>query len=190
MMPLMVSTRSEKLRSWLPILGPVLMVLAVLAVLGTLWGGLQGRQPPLKLGGRMIYRVEESMQKHKTSYIATVTLVERPDGSIELKVADPHGDRLFPVRPDLQPISAYDVLDVPISTGETVPVDSFWLTDDQAEQARRSSPRIQPWNEWNVRALPSSVAGNRLYELDSGVLVGFETKRGHLTIKGRLMAIR
>lgn len=175
---------------WTSAPGLIVIGLLVIATLGTVWGLLQGRQPPLKVGGRLIYQVTESMKTHKTSYTVNVSLVTKATGQLELKIADTHGERSFPVKEDLQPLSAYDVLDIPLSIGEGLPVDSFWLTDTERKQIIQLGSQIKPWHDWRVQSVPSSINGNRLYEVDTGLLVGFEAKRSHLTIQGRLLAIR
>ena len=149
---------------------------------------------PLKPGGRIIYGVSEVEPTNRKAYALRVSLFKRPSGFLEIQAKADHGEHLVKVTPDLQPEDLMDAIEFPLALGGALQPGSLWLQSGDREIGGMSVAgqvkRIVTYKSHKAYEVEGIDGGNRYFELDTGLLVGFEVTIGRREIVGSLLSIK
>ena len=104
-----------------------------------------------------------------------------------------HGERLLRVDRHLQPHNMTDAIEFPLSTGGVLQPGALWLPRGQREVGGMSHAgivkRIVKYKMFKAIEVEGVEGGARYFELETGLLVGFEVQLNRTEIVGTLMSL-
>ncbi|MEM7677275.1 MAG: hypothetical protein AAF449_14840 [Myxococcota bacterium] len=148
---------------------------------------------PLQPGGRMVFGVSEAAPGKAKAYPLRVMLHERNEGALELQVKAEHGERFILVNRQLQPMNPMENIEFPLALGGEITPGALWIPSAEREIGGMSEAglvrRVTKYKSFKVVAVEGVEGGTRFFELETGLLVGFEIKVGRKEIVGSLLSI-
>lgn len=149
---------------------------------------------PLQPGGQLVYGVSEVSRVARKAYPVRATLHKRPGDVLELQIASEHGERLVKVDRRLQPLDPIEVIEFPLALEEDdVTPGALWLPRADREIGRLSLAglvrRIVRYKSFLAIEVEGVQEGKLYFEVDTGLLVGFEVKVGRLEVVGSLLTL-
>ena len=154
---------------------------------------LKDTDTPLQPGGRMTFGVTETSPKEAKAYPLRIMLHKRPAGFLELQVKTEHGERLLKVNRKLMPLDPIDTVEVPMSNGEVLELGAIWIPSSEREVGWMSAAglvrRIRKYKVFKALEVEGVEGGVRYFELETGLLVGFDITIGRREIVGSLLSL-
>lgn len=169
--------------------------LALLGLLGCR-GCLGLEEAPLKQGGLLYYKLTEISPTTKRASHLRVRLIEPREQGWLMRMETGHGAEPVDIEVDraLRPALPGEVLEIPTILGEPLDLGLFWLPPDGRGSGRLSlAGRVEgivPFEQWRAWDVAGDDGSSRFYELDTGLLVGFEVERRGSRVAGVLSAVR
>ena len=150
---------------------------------------------PLKPGGQMMFGVTEITSQAQRSYPVRVYLHSRPGGYLELQVKAEHGEQFIKVDPQLRPQDMTDAIEFPLALSDEVfQPGALYLPSDERRLQTMSIAgmvrRITNYKNWKALEVEGIDGGSRYFDLDTGLLVGFDVRVGRRELVGSLMSIQ
>lgn len=146
---------------------------------------------PFRPGQTATYRVTETVAAGKMSYTVRFSLAELEDGKRMLTLNSKYGTRSLAVDEALRPLQPGEQLRLPLSTKQNLAIDGLWLTREARERSSQLVPLHQEsWGMWRVVKIPSLSGGDLRYELDTGLLVGFEADLGPVKVEMLFLSLK
>lgn len=151
---------------------------------------------PVEDGTQMLFQVEEQDGKERHRYGVKLRFKERPEGGFRLDIMAPHGVRSLNLDADsLEPTADRDndPLEFPTLTGVEVMPAIVWLAPSRRVPGMNCLTGIVtgmegygPWQTWQV----AHQDGEFYFEVETGMLAGFEVEVGRTKVKARLRSLR
>ncbi len=156
---------------------------------------LKDSDAPLQPGDRLLFAVTETSPSKSKAYLLRVILHKRPAGFLEVEVRTEHGDRLVRVDRKLRPVDATDQIEFPLALGGFLDPGALWLPSEQRVLDSISLggyvKRVTSYKAFKALEVEAGPDNFRYYELDTGLLLGFERKDpGGREVAGTLMSLR
>lgn len=151
---------------------------------------------PVEHGTQMLFQVEEDDGKEKHRYGVKLRFKERPEGGFRLDIMTPHAVRSLNLEAEsLEPTADRDndPLEFPTLTGVEVLPAIVWLHPSRRIAGMNCMAGLVagmegfgPWQTWQV-AHPD---GEFYFEVETGMLAGFEVEVGRTRVTARLRSLR
>ena len=148
---------------------------------------------PLRPGSRMTFGVSEVSPVGSKAYPLRVYLHRRPGGALEIQVKSEHGERLLKVDRMLRPLDPTETLEFPLTRDQVVAPGTLWIAGGERVVNGMSSAglvkRVLRYKSFKAVEV-DGVDGKLYFELDTGILVGFEKRFGRHEVVGTLMSLQ
>ena len=153
----------------------------------------QETDAPLQPGGQMIFGVTETAPSSAKAYPLRIMLHKRPAGFLEIQVQNEHGERLLRVDRKLRPFDPTDNIEFPLAMGGVLEPGAVWIPSNEREIGWLSAAgfvrKVVKYNAFKALEVEGAEGGVRYFELETGLLVGFEVQIGNREIVGTLMRL-
>jgi hypothetical protein len=175
------------------IFGVLLMGLALSFALSELLGWVRSG-PPVEDGTVLLYQVDEEEGEETQRYGVKIRFRARDDGTFRADIMAPHGVRGLNVNERLEPTVERDnaPLEFPTREGRPVEPGLLWLPPDRRVPGMNTLAGLVDgvvgrgrFEVWEVRQETGSV----FFDVETGILVGFEVDVGKAKVKARLQGI-
>ena len=170
------------------------MAIAVFVAVFILPDLLKPTDTPLQPGGRMVFGVTEAAGGKSKAYPLRIILHKRPAGFLEVEVKAEHGERLIKVDRQLLPLEPSENIEFPLALGGVLEPGALWLPPAERSPGWRSAAglvrRIVKYKAFKTLEVEGVEGGARYFELDTGLLVGFEVRLRGLEVNGSLLSVR
>lgn len=154
---------------------------------------LRDTRTPLQPGGRLVYGLSEASPRGSKAYPLRVILHKRPAGFLELQVKSEHGERFLRVDSNLQPSNPIDNIEFPLALGGDLQPGALWISSSERAVGGMSAAglvrRVVKYKAFKAVEVEGVEGGLRFFEVDTGLLVGFEVKVGRHEIVGSLLSL-
>ena len=167
-----------------------LVIIVGLFLLPDFW---KDTRTPLQPGGSLVFGISEASPRGSKAYPLRVILHKKPEGILEIQVKSEHGERFLTVDRNLQPADPIDNIEFPLALGGVLEPGALWISSSERAVGGMSAAglvrRVVRYKAFKAVEVEGVEGGLRFFEVDTGLLVGFEVKIGRHEIVGSLLSL-